>query len=46
VRLQMWTPDSFSDEEAMLIRRLGEIQSVPEHRSKGLWSKLKESLGA
>jgi molecular chaperone DnaJ len=46
VRLQMWTPDSFSDEEAVLIRRLGEIQSVPEHRSKGLWSKLKESLGA
>lgn len=46
VRLQMWTPDTFSDEEATLIRRLGEIQSVPEHRSKGLWSKLKESLGA
>jgi molecular chaperone DnaJ len=46
VRLQMWTPDSFSDEETTLIRRLGEIQSVPEHRSKGLWSKLKESLGA
>ena len=46
VRLQMWTPDSFSDEEATLIRRLGEIQTVPEHRSKGLWSKLKESLGA
>jgi molecular chaperone DnaJ len=46
VRLQMWTPDALSDEEATLIRRLGEIQSVPEHRSKGLWSKLKESLGA
>ena len=46
VRLQMWTPDTFSEEEATLIRRLGEIQSVPEHRSKGLWSKLKESLGA
>jgi molecular chaperone DnaJ len=46
VRLQMWTPDAFSAEEEGLIRRLGEIQSVPEHRSKGLWSKLKESLGA
>jgi molecular chaperone DnaJ len=46
VRLQMWTPDSLTEEEATLIRRLGEIQSVPEHRSKGLWSKLKESLGA
>ncbi|HVS60642.1 MAG TPA: molecular chaperone DnaJ [Gemmatimonadaceae bacterium] len=46
VRLQMWTPDAFSDEESELIRRLGEIQKVPEGRPKGLWSKLKESLGA
>ncbi|HEY2321517.1 MAG TPA: DnaJ C-terminal domain-containing protein, partial [Thermoanaerobaculia bacterium] len=46
VRLQMWTPDTYSDEEAALIRRLGEIQQVPESRPKGLWSKLKESLGA
>ena len=46
VRLQMWTPDAFSDEESDLIRRLGEIQTVPEGRPKGLWSKLKESLGA
>src|ERR1700737_3230415 len=46
VRLQMWTPDTYSDEEAALIRRLSEIQTVPESRPKGLWSKLKESLGA
>ena len=46
VRLQMWTPDTLSDEESALIRRLGELQSVPENRSKGLWSKIKESLGA
>lgn len=46
VRLQMWTPDAFSGEEETLIRRLGEIQSVPESRTRGLWSKLKESLGA
>jgi len=46
VRLQMWTPDAFSDEESELIRRLGEIQTVPAGRPKGLWSKLKESLGA
>ena len=46
VRLQMWTPDTYSDEEAALIRRLLEIQKVPESRPKGLWSKLKESLGA
>ncbi|MDQ6769312.1 MAG: molecular chaperone DnaJ [Gemmatimonadota bacterium] len=46
VRLQQWTPDAFSDEESELIRRLGEIQKVPANRPKGLWSKLKESLGA
>ncbi|MDP9206057.1 MAG: molecular chaperone DnaJ [Gemmatimonadota bacterium] len=46
VRLQLWTPDNFSDEEAALLRRLGEIQQVPAPRPKGLWSKLKESLGA
>jgi molecular chaperone DnaJ len=46
VRLQMWTPDTLSDEEIALIQKLAEIQKVPEHRSKGLWSKLKESLGA
>jgi molecular chaperone DnaJ len=46
VRLQMWTPDTLSDEETALIQKLAEIQKVPENRSKGLWSKLKESLGA
>ena len=46
VRLQLWTPDAYSDEESELIRRLGEIQTVPAGRPKGLWSKLKESLGA
>ena len=46
VRMQLWTPDTFSDEESELIRRLGEMQKVPENRAKGLWSKLKESLGA
>ena len=46
VRLQMWTPDTYSDEESALIRRLSEIQKAPESRPKGLWSKLKESLGA
>jgi molecular chaperone DnaJ len=46
VRLQLWTPDTLSDEETELVRRLGEIQQIPESRPKGLWSKLKESLGA
>jgi molecular chaperone DnaJ len=46
VRLQLWTPDALSEEEEALVRRLGELQRVPEGRPKGLWSKLKESLGA
>jgi molecular chaperone DnaJ len=46
VRLQMWTPENLSDEETVLIRRLGEVQNVPPAREKGLWSKIRESLGA
>ena len=46
VRLQLWTPDSLSDEECELLRRLGEMQKVPPARPKGLWSKIRESLGA
>ncbi len=46
VRLQLWTPESLSDEEGVLIRRLGEVQVVPPARPKGLWSKIRESLGA
>ncbi len=46
VRLQLWTPESLSDEEAALIRRLSEVQKVPPARPKGLWSKIRESLGA
>jgi hypothetical protein len=30
----------------VLIRRLGEVQNVPPARPKGLWSKIRESLGA
>jgi molecular chaperone DnaJ len=46
VRLQLWTPDSVSDEEGALIKRLMEVQTVPANRPKGLWSKIRESLGA
>jgi hypothetical protein len=42
----MWTPDNLSDEEQGLIARLGEMQAVPAPRPKGLWSKIRESLGA
>jgi molecular chaperone DnaJ len=46
VRLQLWTPENLSDEESALIRRLSEVQKVPPARPKGLWSKIRESLGA
>ena len=46
VRLQLWTPDNLSAEETSLIQRLGEMQKVPPARPKGLWSKIRESLGA
>jgi molecular chaperone DnaJ len=46
VRLQLWTPDNLSGEESELIQRLAEVQKVPEPRPKGLWSKIRDSLGA
>jgi molecular chaperone DnaJ len=47
VRVQLWTPDALSDEEARLIARLAEVQrSVPADRGKGFWAKMKEALGA
>src|SRR5436190_520424 len=46
VRLQLWTPDALSEEEQSLIGRLAEVQAVPAPRPKGLWSKIRESLGA
>jgi molecular chaperone DnaJ len=46
VRLQLWTPENLSEEEAALIRRLEDIQTVPAPQPKGLWSKIRDSLGA
>jgi len=47
VRLQLFTPEEMTPEEETLIKRLGEIQKAPlQRRSKGFWSKIKESLGA
>lgn len=47
VRLQLFTPEELTPEEESIIKRLGEIQRAPaQRRSKGFWSKIKESLGA
>jgi len=47
VRLQLFTPEELTAEEESIIKRLGELQTAPaQRRSKGFWSKIKESLGA
>ncbi len=47
VRVQLWTPETLSEEEEDLIIRLSEVQrSVPTDRGKGFWAKMKEALGA
>ncbi len=47
VRVQLWTPDDPSEAEQAMIRRLGEVESKPPlTRAKGLWTRMKEALGA
>ncbi len=47
VRVQLWTPDELSEEQQSLIRRLAQIEAKPpQTRSKGLWTRMKEALGA
>jgi molecular chaperone DnaJ len=47
VRVQVWTPDSVSDEERKLLTKLAELQgNAPTDRNKSFWSRMKEALGA
>jgi molecular chaperone DnaJ len=49
VRVQLWTPQSVSSEHQALLQELQKLEgNVPagNTRSKGLWSKMKEALGA
>ncbi|GAC1516983.1 MAG: molecular chaperone DnaJ [Gemmatimonadaceae bacterium] len=47
VRVQLWTPDTVSGEEADLLRRLAEVgEKPPATRPKGIWAKMREALGA
>jgi molecular chaperone DnaJ len=47
VRVQLWTPQEPSGDEAALIKQLGALQgTAPERREKSIWSKMKEALGA
>jgi molecular chaperone DnaJ len=47
VRVQLWTPQEPSGDEAALIRQLAALQgATPERREKSIWSRMKEALGA
>ena len=47
VRVQLWTPQTLSDEERAALERLAELQGqAPAQREKSIWSKMKEALGA
>jgi molecular chaperone DnaJ len=47
VRLQLFTPESLSDQEVALLRQLQEVRpAAPAKRERGFWAKVKESLGA
>ncbi len=47
VRVQLWTPQSLTDEQEQIIKQLAEAGGEPPAtRSKGIWSRMKEALGA
>jgi molecular chaperone DnaJ len=47
VRVQLWTPQSLTEEQEQLIKQLAEAGGEPPAtRSKGIWSRMKEALGA
>jgi molecular chaperone DnaJ len=47
VRVQLWTPQSLSTEQEELVKQLAATDGAPPAtRSKGIWSRMKEALGA
>lgn len=47
VRVQLWTPQSLTAEQEALIKQLAEAGGEPPAtRPKGIWSRMKEALGA
>jgi molecular chaperone DnaJ len=47
VSVQLWTPQTLSKGEEELVRQLAGLPSAtPKAREKGIWSKMKEALGA
>lgn len=47
VRIQLWTPQALTDEQDALIKQLADAEGDPPlERQRGLWSRMKEALGA
>ena len=46
VRMHVWTPERLSPEQELLFRELAKVEGEPPKRGSGLWSRLKEALGA
>ena len=47
VRVQLWTPQSYTPEQEALLAQLQDTEgALPARRSKGFWSRMKEALGA
>ena len=47
VRVQLWTPQTMSNEEEHAVKMMAKTQpAAPKSREKSIWSKMKEALGA
>ena len=47
VRVQLWTPQSLTDDQETLIRALRDAEGPPPAtRARGFWSRMKDALGA
>ena len=46
VRVHVWTPEGLTEEQGRLFRELAAHEGEPPSRSSGLWSRIKEVLGA
>lgn len=46
VRTHVWTPDALNDEQRRLLEELAQHEKPPAQGRGGLWSRIKEALGA
>jgi molecular chaperone DnaJ len=46
VRVHIWTPQSLTPEQKALFEALSKVEGDPPKEGGGLWSRIKEALGA